>query len=372
MRILYINDAIAIWGGLERILVEKANYLTNHYGYDVAIVTSEQGEHKVPYSISPQIYLKDLGIRFHQQYNYRGIKRFFKYFNLHRSYLAHLRKMINEFQPDVIVVMRVELVSDVLKVKGTIPLIFESHACCKCDLFEGYGFWRRIRYSWHIYHATKADTIVALTNCDAADWRNYSKKVQIIPNMVNLNKSNRYSSHESKDILFVGRLSKQKNIDGLLRIWKIVSNRFPEWSLHIYGEGDEETALMKSISCMDGNVVLHKPISNLNDIYLNGSMLLLTSLYEPFGLVMPEAMSYGLPVVAFDCPYGPSDIITDGLDGFLIKEGDVSAFASKVCILIEDRQLRMQMGVNAIKSSQRYLPDNIMLNWKNLFEKYLK
>jgi glycosyltransferase involved in cell wall biosynthesis len=97
-------------------------------------------------------------------------------------------------------------------------------------------------------------------------------------------------------------------------------------------------------------------------------MLLLTSKFEPFGLVLPEAMSCGLPVVAFDCPYGPADIITDGEDGFLIKNRDVRAFADRVCQLIENPQLRKEMGQHAIASSQRYSANRIMPQWKQLFE----
>ena len=97
-------------------------------------------------------------------------------------------------------------------------------------------------------------------------------------------------------------------------------------------------------------------------------MLLLTSRYEPFGMVLPEAMSCGLPVIAFDCPYGPSDIITDGVDGFLVKGRDMKAFADKVCILIENEELRRKMGQIGIKTSDRYRMDDIMPLWKKLFE----
>ena len=94
----------------------------------------------------------------------------------------------------------------------------------------------------------------------------------------------------------------------------------------------------------------------------------MTSLYEPFGLVLPEAMSCGLPVVAFDCPYGPADIITDGVDGFLVKNRDIDAFVDKVCLLIENKDLRRQMGQNGIASSQRYRADIIMPKWIKLFK----
>ena len=83
---------------------------------------------------------------------------------------------------------------------------------------------------------------------------------------------------------------------------------------------------------------------------------------------MPEAMSCGLPVVAFNCPYGPSEIISDGNDGFLIDCYDVDAFAEKLCLLIENKSLRMQMGKNAIQSVLRFKKENIMPKWNNLFE----
>ena len=97
-------------------------------------------------------------------------------------------------------------------------------------------------------------------------------------------------------------------------------------------------------------------------------MLLLTSRYEPFGMVLPEAMSCGLPVIAFDCPYGPADIITDDMDGFLVKDWDIMSFADKVCLLMENQDLRQQMGQAAIRSSQRYRSDRIMSVWQELFE----
>jgi glycosyltransferase involved in cell wall biosynthesis len=99
-------------------------------------------------------------------------------------------------------------------------------------------------------------------------------------------------------------------------------------------------------------------------------MLLLTSVYEPFGLVLPEAMSCGLPVVSFDCPFGPSDIITDGEDGFLIANRSVSDFADKVCLLIEQPDRRRAMGKAGIASAQRYHASRIMPQWQAFFHQF--
>ena len=122
------------------------------------------------------------------------------------------------------------------------------------------------------------------------------------------------------------------------------------------------------INEMGANVRVFAPIADIMEKYRGNSILLLTSLYEPFGLVLPEAMSCGLPVVAFDCPYGPADIITDGVDGFLVGNRSIETFAQRVCQLIESDDLRRQMGQAGMLSSQRYQVERIMPLWKELFE----
>ena len=116
------------------------------------------------------------------------------------------------------------------------------------------------------------------------------------------------------------------------------------------------------------NIVINQPTSFIFEEYLKSSLLLMTSRYEPFGLVLPEAMSCGLPVLAFNCPYGPVDIITDSQDGFLIKNRDINAFAEKVCLLIENLELRKTIGRAGVQSSQRFSAEKIMPMWKKLFE----
>ena len=190
-------------------------------------------------------------------------------------------------------------------------------------------------YLWHVRHASKVDKVVALTDSDARDWLSINRSVLTIPNIVNLNTTGRYSACQSPKAIYVGRLAIQKDLYSLLEIWTLVNKRHSDWVLHIYGEG---------------------------------SFLLVTSLYEPFGLVIPEAMSCGLPVVAFDCPYGPAEIIKDGIDGYLIKKRDVNKFANCICKLIEDSDLRVQMSKSAVQSSLRFSARSIMPYWRILLE----
>jgi glycosyltransferase involved in cell wall biosynthesis len=122
---------------------------------------------------------------------------------------------------------------------------------------------------------------------------------------------------------------------------------------------------------MNANIFAFDATSNIFAKYISSSILVLTSLHEPFGLVLPEAMSCGVPVVSFDCPYGPADIITDGVDGFLIKNRNIDDFANCLCRLIEDKDLRVQIGKAGIVSSQRYASDIIMPRWIRLYEKMM-
>ena len=114
--------------------------------------------------------------------------------------------------------------------------------------------------------------------------------------------------------------------------------------------------------------MIHPAVPDILDKFMESSMLLMTSLYEPFGLVLVEAMSCGIPVIAFDCPYGPSDIIHNGKDGYLVENGNIEAFAERVCHLIENEDLRLKMGQLGILSAQNYRADKIMYKWKQLFE----
>ena len=127
--------------------------------------------------------------------------------------------------------------------------------------------------------------------------------------------------------------------------------------------------MLAKIKQMNANILVHEATSDLFEKYKQSSILLLTSWYEPFGLVLPEAMSCGLPVVAFDCPYGPADIITDGVDGFLISKRSLEDFANRVCQLIDNLDLRVKMGKSGIESSKKYAESCIMPLWKQLFDR---
>jgi glycosyltransferase involved in cell wall biosynthesis len=272
---------------------------------------------------------------------------------------------LETIQPDVMVCTSIQDVNLLLKIKGTVPLVVESHM----NFMHPDSLFHRIQKCINNYRIGKAEAVVTLTNGDAGNWSRVSNHVHVIPNMVHLNEMDLYSDCTTKRVLFVGRFEEQKNIGELISIWQLVHPKFSDWKLDLYGDGALWEKYEREAEALNMNIKLHKPTKYIFEAYCNSSILVMPSLYEPFGLVIPEAMSCGLPVVSYDSPYGPASIISDGEDGFLIPMHHQQAFADRLCQLMGDEELRKEMGKRAIVSSQRFSADKIMPMWKELFEK---
>ena len=378
MKILYAYPKFTNAAGTERILIDKINYFADKKGYEVLVLTYEQGQHSFIYPISHNARHIDLGVRYCELYNYGRLSRFFKWKLYDRLLKKRFSKVVHDYHPDIVITTTyfVNLLSAISSCKVPFIRVLESHIDRRYILSNNplnktnFLHWLRTWFEMRglLSKSSCFDVLVALNRNDAQDWSGYLKSV-IIENLVHLNPMGRLCSHQSKHAIFVGRYTWQKGVDDLLKIWNIVYSKYPDWHLDMYGEGDLSDYLLKEAARLQANIHVNLPTSNIFDKYLNSSLLLMTSNYEPFGLVMPEAMSCGLPVIAFDCPSGPANIISDGVDGYLIKNRDISLFADRVCSLIESPALRMKMGQSAIDSSTRFSPENIMPQWESLFQK---
>ena len=143
--------------------------------------------------------------------------------------------MIRTFSPDVIVCTRLDCVYDVIKEKGCIPVVYESHNSFLAYTFENHSWLQKLRIKYLHHALKKAQMIITLTKDDALEWIKIHSNVLVIPNVVHLNDTGRYSDCQSKSAIFVGRYSYQKDIESLLQIWKLVNQRHPDWQLNIYG-----------------------------------------------------------------------------------------------------------------------------------------
>lgn len=368
MRVLYIFRSLAYWGGIERILVDKMNYFASVYGYDVYMLTTDQGCHPVPYQLSPKVHLEDLDINFYHQYRYGYPRRLFVGKRLEKLFERRLSDRLRNIKPDVIICTTANYLDiDVIaRQKGHIPLIVESHSIYRMTLGRK-GL--RNRYADYMYRKglSKAQMIVALTEGDANDWKKEFSDVCVIPNMVHLNDGD-LSSLKNKHVIWVGRFDYQKRPMEAIRIWQQVFPKFPDWHLDIYGEGELRKEIEAMASLLDMNIHVHQPTDHIFDCYRSSSILISTSLFEPFGLVLSEAMSCGLPVVAYNVPYGPSLMVKDHVDGFLISDTDNRSYVNSLCQLISNLSLRIQFGNQAQQSSKLFQAKEIMPLWKKLFE----
>ena len=371
MKILYIFRSIAVWGGIERILVDKMNWLSERYGMDVYLLTSDQGNLPIPYNLSKGVHHEDFNICFYRQYRFRGFRRLIIAGTMARQYRRLLADRLQIIHPDLIICTTADRISTIAKLKGDIPLVVESHSICSRTVNHGRNWLLKRLYRYQFIHSlSKVDIIVALTEGDAHEWRKYHSCVTVIPNFVHKHEQ-LISNYTSKKAIFVGRFDYQKRVQDALRIWEKVRERHPDWTLEIYGDGDMLQEV-SSLASTVGGVAIHQPTSHIFQAYQDCSFLIITSLFEPFGLVIPEAMSCGLPVVAFDCPYGPAEIITDEVDGFLVNDGDETAFADRLSRLMGDKKLRERMGRTAVLTAQRYSSECVMPQWQDLFESLKK
>ena len=367
MKILYLFRSLAVWGGIERILVDKMNWLASKGGIEVCMLTTDQGDHFIPYQVGNKVHIEDLGINFHRKYQFGYLKRMGISYHMRHKYKQSLSDRINRIQPDIIVCTTSDQIDIITDVKGRIPLVVESHSICNRTIEQGkYALLRYFRRFKFLSSLSKVDCVVALSEGDAEEWRYFHHNVIVIPNMLHPCKVEP-SSLTSKRVIWVGRFDYQKRAEVAIDIWKQVAVKFPDWCLDIYGDGEYESEVTLMASSTQ-NVFVHKPTSHVFVCYSNSSILMSTSLFEPFGLVIAEAMSCGLPVVASDCPYGPAAIISEGVNGFLIPFDNMQCFAEKLSLLIEDSPLRKQMGLAALLSSDRFTSDQIMLKWLALFD----
>lgn len=374
MKIIYIHNSLALWGGIERVLIDKMNYLVEKYGYDIYMITTDQGKHEIPYEMDRRIHYIDLNINFHQIYKYSFFQKIIGKYKNRLKFRKLLRSNFDSINPDVIVSTTDNFIDDIIYVKKrTEHYVIESHSTMQHSYINDsvrQSFYKRIIRFLYLKQVIYSSAMVTLTKGDKLEWQKFCDNIFVIPNVVHLNPQRIYSTCNNKRAIFVGRLAKQKGISYLIDIWSLVHKRYPEWILDIFGEGELSMEVYDNINQFDDklNIHIHRPTKEIFGEYINSSMLLMTSVYEPFGLVIPEAMSCGIPVISFDCDYGPRDIIKDGEDGFLIKPYDINVFAEKIIYLIERSDIRQNMGRNAIVNSQRYSFDNIMPKWKNLFE----
>ena len=212
--------------------------------------------------------------------------------------------------------------------------------------------------------------LVVLTEGDRSDYREIAGvRVERIPNPTPPLEGGA-SALDAPVAVAAGRLTSQKGFDLLIAAWAPVARRHPEWTLRIYGGGPERAALEALIAAegLQGRVELMGPTRELGKALAAASLFVLSSRFEGFGLVILEAMQAGLPVVSFDCPRGPGEIITTGRDGTLVPPGDVGGLTAAIGELVADPARRRAYAAEALTTAAAYEPAEIGARWEALLD----
>lgn len=258
------------------------------------------------------------------------------------------------------------------------------------DLLAEYGNKDAIKIGWehNHYHGDMkyADTVIrsvkkldyfvlvsnSLYEFYKEKLKNYRCKCCFIPNVLEEIPKN-VSSLNEKRLISVGRLAKEKGYLDLLRVYSLVKKDYPDWKLDIIGDGAEKDNLVEYIRMhhLENEVTLHGfRDKKYIDKYLNeSSIYIMTSYTESFGIVLLEAMSHGLPCIAYDSAEGAIELISSGENGYLIKNRNIEAMVKKIEDLIKDKEKRIKIGLEARKSVFRYTSKVVGKEWFNLLEK---
>lgn len=351
-------------GGMERVLTIKANYLI-HHGYDVAIITTDQQGKAPYYQLDERIKSYDLGINYSLS---KGRSQYRDCIIKHRMKLAEL---LCGIKADIVVSMFGQETEFLPKINDGSKKILELHytySIVMPQLHGLRGLYHKCKNVKRTKNIKKYDRFVVLTNEDKGYWKGFNN-IDVIPNSRTF-ECNNPGKLENKKVIAVGRYHSVKGYDRLIQAWSIVNREETDWTLHLIGEGYLRTALQEQIDALglSGCVFLDGASANIKEEYLSSSILALTSVYEGFGLVLLEAMACGIPVVAFACPCGPRDLIADGVNGFLVPNGDVQGLAERLLYLIKCPEERIRMGAEAFIMSDKYSEERVMSQWMALFD----
>lgn len=366
MRLLYFINDITLNGGIERIVINKINYLAEQGGYSVSL--SYYGtKSDVPFfEISSKVGLFPLGK------NNTGssfLKKVLSSFRL----TVLIRKTIRTADPDIVVNANAVMISWLLPfIKRNIPKVVELHFSYEgLQIINGelYGKnWLKKDFN-HLLRKwgyPKYDRCVLLTNDDLKAWR--FKNAIVISNFTNIIPSECQYNSDSKTVVNMGRLAPPKNQKMLVEAWNRVYRQFPDWRLEIWGDGSLKTDLENQIQSagLEHVVKLMGVSADVTEVYRRASFFVLSSRYEGQPLVMIEALQCGLPCVC-TAVNGVKETIINGYNGCLVDEMTPEALAESIIGMIGST-CREEMSRNAIESSKRFDKEVVMKQWEDLFK----
>ena len=370
-KILFVIEGLSLRGGLERVMADRMNALAGR-GHEIVMVeVYDHGDSPDAFYISPEVRRIRLGIR------KRGL--WMKPWQFHEVMRA-TRRVVDEEKPDAMTAAALLGV-----------IIYGMSAYRTRMIYESHGARRFMPLKLMVRRMERrVDTVVTLTRADAMEYAIARHKV-VIPNYSDISSvssgasgasgtsgSSRLSGlsgssglsgtsgtsgASSQTIISLGRLTPEKDFAMLLRAWHIVSKAVPTANLAIYGDGPERNMLERLAVQLgiSGSVSLNHSVSDVEAVYRRASLLVMSSRFEGFGMVILEAMQRGVAVVSVDAPHGPRDLLGGGSGILTVRSPQ--ALADAIIRLLTDPDLTHRIGHDATKAAERYDKDRIISMW---------
>ena len=398
-KIVFCTPALYSTGGVERVVSYKASYFAEQLGYDVTIIVTEGKGRACYFLLSDNVKVINFELGFEELWKASFLKKVYLYLTKQRQYKRLLKDELMRIRPDITISMLRREINFLMDIPDGSKKIGELHVnranYRNFEANDSNGLKRLFARYWMkslLGKLRRLDQLVVLTDKSKASWPELSN-VTVIPDPITIEvkseergvrreeggESNDSRGKCTKRVVTIGRYAYQKGYDLLLQAWAEASRireleNCEEWTLDIFGQGDQTDyrELMAELGIDANRCHLNGPVEDVVSAYLDSSIFVLSSRFEGFGMVLVEAMAYGLPVVSFDCPAGPDEIITDGVDGLLVPAGDVHALAEKLMALMSDENLRRRLGQQALLTAQRYDMTTLAGQWTALFEKVIK
>lgn len=357
MRICFSINDISLCGGTERMCLMIANELSKH-GYDIYIL-SMQGSCRT-------FFPKEERVKIHRTMSRLEMLKL----GTHPKYIIFKQRILYRWiHPDVVIDC------DLPMSNLTIPAIKGGNIKhIAWDNFS-YAYFKMVSHEHKALEKIKSNGshIITLTKRDRdlyiSEQGVEACKIHQICNPLTFNKDT-MTSHNKKVVISVGRFAHEKGFDMLLKAWEIVERAVDDWSLEIWGDTGEDTGdVWKTYNSLDlKRASLHPATSEISEKYKEASIYVLPSRHEGFGLVLLEASVMSLPLIAFDCPNGPREIVKDGVNGFLVEANNIESLAYAIIRLIKDDEARKRMGKSAFEMSKSFSLEKIANQWQELFE----
>lgn len=373
MKLIYCTHSTYNPGGMERVLLNKVTYLSQLLGWEVAVVTTDQHQRPPFYPFPEKVRMTDLDINYSEDNEKGAWKKITGYLRKRKEHKRKLTALLLKEKPDIVVSLYPSESSFIPDIKDGSRKVLELHYCKFFRLQYGrkglLGWIDKLRTRQDEQIVRRFDKFVVLTNEDRGYWGDLPN-IEVIPNAA-MHVSDAYSDVMNKRVIAVGRLDYQKGFDRLIQAWELVQHtgKFTDWKLDIYGQGEWQEMLQQMIDKaeLQNTVCLNRPTKQIGEEYVKSDMLVMSSNYEGFPMVMIEAMACGLPVVSFDYKCGPKDIIQTGINGLLVPNGDIQALADAMMKVMEDEAYRKMLSQNARKVVDTYSEQAVMSQWIRLF-----